>query len=162
MPVTVSGMIEAEVMIGQMDMTTKKRVSKVLWAKAVEIQLLAQKMAPRDKGFLEESIKVFPERPDGPAPRNDAGQFIRKEFYVYVDMEMDIPDRPGKKIGDYAYIMHEHLEPIGPMRLGPESRDKQSGQSEQVGGAFLTRAMEEVTGGLLEEISADLLGDFGL
>lgn len=162
MPVTISGMVEAEVMIGRMDMTTKKRVSKVLYAKAVEIQLLAQKMAPRDHGFLEAAIKVFPENLGGPAPRNELGQFVRKEFYVYVDMEMSVPDRPGKLIGDYAYIMHEHLEPIGPMRLGEESRAKQAGQNEQVGGAYLTRAMEQVTGNLLEELSADLLDGFDL
>jgi len=57
---------------------------------------------------------------------------------------MDVPERRGKKVGDYAYFIHEHLTPAGSWQLGEESEAKQSGQQEQVGGGFMDRAAEEV------------------
>jgi len=69
---------------------------------------------------------------------------------------MPIPGRPGKTVGDYAYEMHEHLTPVGPLQLGPLSSAKASGAT--VGGGFLTRAMEQEAQGLIQELAMDLFG----
>lgn len=153
MPVTVSGLIEAEAMLARVDMNTRKRVTSKMYAKAKAIQILAIKMAPIDRGNLEEAIKV---RPDNPGRVRDeaTGQFVRQEIEVYIDMEMPIPERPGKTIGDYAYEMHEHLTPAGPLELGPLSAAKSSGA--MVGGGFLTRAMEELAEGFISELAMDM------
>lgn len=156
MGLTVSGMINAEAMLARIDMTTKKRITSKMYLRAVAIQQLAIKMAPIDKGNLEKAIKVRPETP-GRARDEATGMFVRQEIEVYIDMNMPVPGRPGKTVGDYAYEMHEHLTPAGPMKLGPLSEAKASG--EQVGGAFLTRAMERLSEGLIQELAFDMFGD---
>jgi hypothetical protein len=153
MPITVAGLIDTERMLARVDMNTKKRVTLKMYAKAVAIQQLAIKMAPIDRGNLEKAIKVRPETP-GRARDEATGQFTRQEIEVYIDMDMPIPERPGKTIGDYAYEMHEHLTPAGPLKLGPLSREKQSGA--HVGGAFLTRAMDELAQGFITELAMDM------
>lgn len=153
MPITVAGLIDTEAMLARIDMDTKKRVTSKMYAKAVAIQHLAIKMAPIDRGNLEKAIKVRPETP-GRARDEATGQFVRQEIEVYIDMDMAIPERPGKTIGDYAYEMHEHLTPAGPLKLGPLSAEKQSGA--QVGGAFLTRAMDELANGFITELAMDM------
>jgi hypothetical protein len=153
MPITVAGLIDTEAMLARIDMDTKKRVTSKMYAKAVAIQQLAIKMAPIDRGNLEKAIKVRPETP-GRARDEATGQFVRQEIEVYIDMKMPIPERPGKTIGDYAYEMHEHLTPAGPLKLGPLSAEKQSGA--MVGGAFLTRAMDELAQGFITELAMDM------
>lgn len=152
MPITVSGMIDTEMMLARVDMNTRKRVTSKMYAKAQAIRLLAIRMAPIDKGNLEEAIKVRPETPG--RVRNEAGQFERQEIEVYIDMNMPIAGRKGKTIGDYAYEMHEHLTPYGPLKLGPKSEAKNSGV--QVGGGFLTRAMEELAEDIIGELAMDM------
>lgn len=155
MGVTVSGLINTEQMFARLDMNTKKRVTMTMVASATKIKALAIKMAPVDEGNLEKAIKMRPENPG--RVRNEAGQFQRQEIEVYIDMNM--PAGKGKTVGDYAYLMHEHLTPVGPLKLGPLSQAKNgSNGGVRVGGAFLTRAAEEVTRTLMQEIDADLFG----
>ena len=155
MPLVVTGMLNVDQMLLNVDMNTKKRITQKMWVKAVAIQQLAIRMAPIDEGNLEKAIKVRPEHPG--RLRNEAGRFERQEIEVYIDMNMPVPGRPDKTVGDYAYIIHEHLTPFGPMNLGPLSREKQSGA--QVGGGFLTRAMEELSAGVITDLALDMFGD---
>lgn len=155
MSLIVRGMIEVDTMLARIDMTTKKRVTEKMYVRAVKIKELAIRFAPIDEGNLEKAIKV---RPDTPGRvRDEAGRFARQEIEVYIDMNMPIPGRSGKTVGDYAYEMHEHLTPAGPKKLGPLSEEKNQG-SGQVGGAFLTRAMEEAGEGIIAELALNLFG----
>jgi len=108
---------------------------------------LASKFAPKDDGELENAIKVR----DGDGQRGADGRFQRKTVEVYVDVNM--PTADGRTVGDYAYEMHEHLTPFGPLQLGPESVSKQASQSEMVGGKFLERAVEERADKIMENLT---------
>lgn len=145
MPVTYTGIRTTEDMITRLDTTAKKRVKSALIEKANEIRDLAVKMAPRDESNLEQAIKV---RGEAGVLRDEAGRFARAEIEIYIDGSMPVPQRPGKTVGDYAYEIHTHLEPAGPWRLGEESRAKQQGQSETVGGGFMDRAAAAVDGAI--------------
>jgi len=142
MGVKVEGVISTGQMLLNLDTTGRKRVLKALYAQALKVRDLARKFAPVDEGNLEKAIKVRPEQL-GPV-RDELGRFMRQEIEVYVDAEMEVPERPGKTVGDYAYEIHEHLYPYGPWNLGPKSQDKQAGQSEMVGGGYLERAAEQI------------------
>lgn len=155
MPVTVSGLMSVEDMFLRMDTTAKKRVKAKLIQKAYQLRDLARKMAPRDHGNLEEAIKV---RGEGIA-RDEGGRFARVEVEVYIDFDMDVPQRKGKKVGDYAYFIHEHQTPYGSWKLGAESQAKQAGQQERVGGGFMIRAAEQIDA-TLNEAMLDILADF--
>lgn len=155
MGLVVSGMLNVEQMLLNVDMNTKKRVTSKMWVKANEIRELAVRMAPVDEANLEKAIKVSPETPG--RARDEAGRFTRQEIEVYIDMNMPVPGRPGKTVGDYAYEMHEHLTPMGPLQLGPLSAAKESGV--QVGGGFMTRAMEQLSAGVITDLAMDMFGD---
>lgn len=159
MPVRVAGIMETEIMLAQVSETTKRRAVKKLHEKAVEIANLARKYAPIDEGNLEKAIKVFPET-IGERARNEAGQFVRQEVFVYVDLDMPVPERPGETVGKYAYTMHEHLTPFGPLNLGERSAEKQSGQREMVGGKYLERAMNEIGDSVLGEVTLSVMNRF--
>jgi hypothetical protein len=155
MPITAAGIIDLEAMLVRVDTTAKKRVTARLYAKALAIQALAIKMAPLDEANLEKAIKVRPNTPG--RIRNEAGRFVRQEIEVFIDMSMPIPKRPGKTIADYAYIMHEHLTPMGPLKLGELSQAKNdSNGGVQVGGGFLSRAVDQVAGSLQELLDFDI------
>jgi hypothetical protein len=118
---------------------------------AGEIADLARKMAPIDEGNLEKAIKVRYEGVD----RNALGQFVKGggAYTIYVDNDMPVDGRDGKTVGDYAWIMHEHLTPAGDMNLGPKSEEKQASQSIQVGGKFLERASEAMRDGIYSRLA---------
>lgn len=111
-----------------------RKVTMAVW-------MLARKMAPIDEGDLESAIQMR----ETNGGRDSAGRFVRKQFEVYVDGDMVGSD--GKRVGDYAAFIHEHLEVYGEPtyygqpRLGKRSLQKQSGQNYAVGGAFLDRAL---------------------
>lgn len=115
------------------------------------IRDLARKMAPVDEGDLEKAIKYEEQR-----GRDARGRFAATTFLIGVDSTVvaNSPNREGQKIkvGDYAYIMHEHLTPYGRYNLGPKSQAKQSGQQEMVGGKFLERAAAEKEQGLVNRM----------
>lgn len=157
MPVTIVGTLSVEQMLLRLDSTAKKRVKLELVRKAYQLAALAKKMAPRDEGNLEDAIGV---RGDDVGARGDDGRFLRQNVEVFIDFDADVPGRPGKKVGDYAYIMHEHLTPAGPLQLGPDSEAKQAGQTERVGGFFLERAAIEIEK-TLDRALLDILQDLG-
>lgn len=142
MAAKISGILETDVMLLRVDTTTKKRVVRELFSQGRKLRDTARKMAPRDFGALEEAIQMT-EEGVGRA-RNEAGQFVRTEVDVYIDMEHPAgdPKRPEAVVGDYAMEVHEQMEPYGPMQPGLLSEQKQGGQQELVGGGFMTRAAE--------------------
>lgn len=147
-------------MLAEVSSNTRRRVVRKLHEKALEIAALAKKYAPIDEANLEKAIKVFPEVMPEKRVRNSAGQFVRQDVFVYVDTDMPVPQRPGKTVGDYAYTMHEHLTPFGPLNLGERSAAKQSGQREMVGGKYLERAMNEIGESVVGEVSISVLNRF--
>lgn len=140
----VSGVLETDVMLLRVDTTAKKRVVRELFRQARKLRDTARKMAPRDYGALEEAIQMTEEGVG--RQRNEAGQFVRTEVDVYIDMEHPAgdPARPDAVVGDYAMEVHEHMEPYGEMQLGEKSLEKQTGQQEVVGGGYMTRAAQSL------------------
>lgn len=160
MPVRVTGIVETQLMLAEVSSNTRRRAVRKLHEKALEIAALAKKYAPIDEANLEKAIKVFPEVMPETRVRNSAGQFVRQDVFVYVDTDMPVPQRPGKTVGDYAYTMHEHLTPFGPLNLGERSVAKQFGQREMVGGKYLERAMNEIGESVVGEVSISVLNRF--
>lgn len=115
---------------------------------------LARRQAPVDEGNLEDAIIV---RDDG-GGRDNAGRFQRKTVVVEVDNNKTVVDSSGraKLVGDYAWVMHEHLTPASnEYQLGKLSLAKQAANPDViVGGKFLERAVEEVSKGLMDRMAA--------
>lgn len=150
MPLKVTGIIDTQTMLLNVDTTAKKRVRAMLIRRAYNIRDMARKMAPVDTEGLEKGIKIAG---DTSGARDALGRFARIEVEVYIDMDAPVADRPGKKLGDYAYEMHEHLTPYGRLQLGEKSRAKQSSSSGvMVGGGFLERAAEMFEKAIDEEL----------
>jgi len=140
------GLDELAVLIRQSGDHAQKHLVEHMRKEAKKMRDLARKFAPLDHGNLEEAIKV---RELG-GGRDSLGRFKRKSFEVYIDM--DYPAFDGRDVGRYAYIMHEHLAPYGPYKLGKNSQAKQAGQSEMVGGLFLERAADEIGRGITQRM----------
>lgn len=157
MGVRVEGLFDVQEMLLVLDSSTKKRVVKTLVKEGKKLKALAIRMAPVDEGNLEKAIKMRPDE-DG-RERDGAGRFVRTEVEVFIDMDMSVPDRPGRTVGDYAYEIHEHLTPMGPMNLGDKSNIKQLGSADvEVGGGFLVRAADKIEEGLDQALQEGLDG----
>jgi len=154
MAVEYEGTDEVILSFKRVDLTARNLSMKKLIEAGAAIQELAQKFAPRDEANLENAIMMTPD-PDASQPRGVNGQFgswAGTEVTVYVDGDAPVPERPGKTVGDYAYEQETHLEPAGNWQLGEGSRQKQDGQSETVGGAYMERAFDQITeGGFLDD-----------
>lgn len=156
MGLQIEGLVSVEQMILNLDTTGRKRVVKGLYVQAIKLRDLARKFAPEDRGNLEKAINVFPAELEG-AIRDERGRFARQEIEVVIDMDMPIEERPGKTVGDYAYEMHEHMEPYGNFyNLGPKSLAKQDREGVVVGGGFLERAAEEIEA-QMDDVLLDIL-----
>lgn len=161
MSVKIEGIIDAETMLLNLDSTTKRRVKSVLIKEARKVQKMAIKMAPVDHGGLEEAIKISGDEVG--VQRDELGRFARVEIEVYVDMDAPgkDPKRGNVRVGDYAYEIHEHLEPLGSMKRGPKSNQKNnSNGGVEVGGGFMTRAAEVIDESIEQEIM-NMLSDIG-
>ena len=101
---------------------------------AIDIRDLARKMAPVDEANLEGAIK---------SDDKDAGGINgRKRIEVFVDVDMPVPGRPGKVVGDYSDIMHEDVT----YKLGKKSKAKQAANPGiKVGAKYLERAADELS-----------------
>jgi hypothetical protein len=147
--VKVQGIIDIEEMFLVVDTTTRRRVVKSLFKAGQQIQTIAKAMAPLDEGNLEAAIKMHPQSGDFRERDEETGRFTKTIVEVYIDMDMEVPQRPGKTVGDYAFEIHEHLTPMGELNLGPKSIEKQLNQPNvEVGGGFMTRAGDKVEEGL--------------
>ena len=160
MGLKVTGAENVEQTFSSLDRNTKRRLRRAMVRTGRRLQTLAQKMAPRDEANLEQAIKLRGDT-GSEQVRDTLGRMQRIDVEVYVDMSVPVPDRPGKTVGDYAYEMHEHLEPVGPLQLGEGSRNKQAGQPEIVGGGYMERAAIEIEKELDREFLA-VLSDMDL
>jgi len=149
MTVSIEG-LEMGLLIEQMGDKVVRRAIDKMRSEAQKLAEKARDYAPVDEGNLENAIKVD----DAGGGRNELGQFSRKSVAVYIDMNMPAA-RDGKTVGDYAYDMHEHLEPVGPKKRGPLSEEKDGGRN-VVGGGFLTRAMNDSERDILIGIAAEI------
>lgn len=147
MGIDVIGLEEMEVLIRQSGEKAQRGVSAQMKREAEKIRDLARKFAPIDHGNLEEAIDMA----EVESERGESGRFGRKSYSVFVDMFY--PSHDGRSVGDYAYVMHEHLMPYGPYKLGEHSRAKQAGQIEMVGGMYLERAVDEVSRDMMTRLA---------
>lgn len=152
MSIQIEGLDNIEDLFIEIQNEAPKRVVKEMIAVAKDIQKLAVQMAPIDHGYLEEAIKL-----DVSGGRDDRGRFARQVVSVFVDQEM--PAEGLKVVGDYAYFIHEHQTPMGPVPLGPRSQEKQRGTSVVVGGGYLERATQQIEEEVEERVS-DKLRDY--
>jgi hypothetical protein len=150
MPVEVIGLENLSLLIEQVGERAVKGAIVAMRAEAEKVAEKAREYAPLDHGNLEKAIKVR----DTGGGRTAGGQFARKSVEIYVDGEMPVPERPGKTVADYAYEVHEHMEPAGgPMKRGPLSEQKDGGRN-VVGGGYLTRASNDTEKELLAAVAA--------
>jgi len=123
--------------------------SKALRKGATEIQKLARKYAPVDRGNLEDAIKVMGFEKRGRAYAS---------YHVGVDDSHPVPERPDKVVGDYALEMHE-----SEYELGPKSQEKAERLGVEVGPKYLERAMEDLRDPLtkyMEKVLRDIVKRF--
>jgi hypothetical protein len=146
MGIEFGGFEELQANIRQIGPRAERAVTRQMRFEAYRMRDLARKFAPIDEGPLEEAIEVKEEG----GGRDSRGRFARVSYTVYVDT--DAYGSHGAFVGEYAYIMHEHLAPYGSYKLGKRSREKQSGQSEMVGGRYLERAAAEVSDGIMNRL----------
>lgn len=149
MGVKVSGIEELRLLLEQSGEKAVRGVFNKMVEEAGQIRDLARQYAPVDEGNLEAAIKVEVEG----GGRDDRGRFVRKAVAVYIDP--NTPAEDGKTVGEYAWLMHEHLTPYGPLQLGERSQAKQSGQSGMVGGKFLERAASEREKDMVKRLAAE-------
>lgn len=147
MAIDVMGIEELTVLLRQSGEKAQRGVAAQMKREAENIRDLARKFAPIDHGNLEEAIELEEE-----SERDEiSGRFGRKAYSVRVNP--DYPAYDGRSVGQYSYVMHEHLTPYGPLKLGEHSRDKQARQAETVGGGYLERAVDEVTRDMMRRLT---------
>lgn len=145
MGISVTGVEELKFILQKASAQAPKHVFDQMKREGKKLQTLARAMAPVDVGNLEEAITLETEG----GGRDSRGRFLAKVVAVFIDMNQPVEGRPGHVVGEYAYEMHEHLTPAGPMKLGKKSQAKQAGQSETVGGGFMERAGDEIEAGMM-------------
>ena len=148
MGIVIKGTEELKFLLEQAGTTAMAGVLDQMRKEAKAIRDLAREMAPIDHGNLEEAIVTK----DEGGGRGAGGRFQRKSIAVMINMELSVPERPGKTVGDYAWEMHEHLSPFGPLKLGEYSEAKQQGQQVMVGGKFLERAADQVSKDMMKRL----------
>ena len=130
----------ASVMLENIKQSAPRGALAAMRKGAEDIQELAREMAPVEKHNLEESIQIAEDR---------EGARGRTRVFVYIDEGMAAEGRPfGVTVGDYAVYMHE-----GKYKLGPKSKEKQSGTSVRVGRKFLERAADELAPEIFEKVT---------
>ncbi len=127
--------------------TTGNQLFLAMLEEAEKIRDLAKEFAPVDDYNLVEAIQTDIES------RDASGRFKRKEVTVFVDMEKANDD--GTKVGDYAMLIHEYLQPYGSgdLNLGKKSQQKDAGRR-VVGGKFLERAILERALPMIDRLEA--------
>lgn len=145
MAIRLEGADELAVMLRQIGPKATDGIFEQMKIEARSIQNLARSYAPLDHGNLEDAIKM--EVLGG--GRDARGRFVRKALSVFIDMEAR--GYAGEPMSQYAYLMHEHLTPYGPLKLGEKSAAKDGGRG-IVGGRFLERASEEVSAGIMSRL----------
>ena len=143
MSLSVDGIAGLAVLLQQTGDRAVKGATSEMRRIAHDLKDIAVLMAPVDEGNLERALEV---RELG-GGRNERGQFQTKVFEVGVNEDIVVAvDKKGteKRVGDYAYLIHENLYPYGHWQLGPKSQAKNGTSEYPVGGGYITRAMEVV------------------
>ena len=121
---------------------------------AKEMAKLAKAYAPVDEMNLERAIKVS---------RKISAANRRVEYAIYVSKRVVARNRKSggatKYVKDYAYLIHNEMEPWGVrFRRGPKSEAKDGGRN-VVGGGFITRAVETLEEKLFTRLKSRLAVD---
>lgn len=148
MAVTVSGLDEFLINLQQTSEKAVRGAAAQMQVEADEIARVAKLMAPVDEHDLEDAIKVTKEK----GGRDALGRFTKASFNIGVD-PLAITRDNKTFVGEYAYMIHEHLAPYGDLKLGEKSRAKQAGNPYLVGGKFLERAAALVEDGITNRIA---------
>lgn len=120
-----------EVTLKQLGEYSNRQILAVMREEAENIASNAREFAPRDDGYLEQSIQVVEDR-----------EGINGRTQVSVQVDPDAKDDRGHSVFEYARQVNDLLEPFGSgaWRLGEESRAKDAGRG-IVGGKFIERAV---------------------
>lgn len=136
MAITVTGVDELLTSLQQTGQRAERGVAGEIRQGAEDIKDLAVMQAPVDEGNLENAIKVEIDR---------SGIRGRVQAYVFVDGDEDAGD--GKKVEEYANLMHE-----GVYQLGPRSQIKNAAVGGGVGRKFLERAVDELAPDIINRV----------
>lgn len=149
MPVRMQGFTELSATLTQGSEKVRRAVRERIKREGPNIEAVARAMAPRETMNLEDAIQSV----QGYDSANNRRLMV----------EVGVVDEG--RVGDYAVAMHEGLQPFGDggpwgYKLGPESREKQRGQQEIVGGKFLERALQAREKELIPEITVEIQKEF--
>lgn len=115
-----------------------------LYNEAQRVKEMAFKMAPHDKGFLENAIQVESFNREGGKGqlRNSKGQFESNTFVIGVDANA-IADN-NVRVGEYAVEVNERLPPSSEADWdkGKGTIAKQNGTGVEAGGTYIARAWD--------------------
>lgn len=136
MAIRVTGVEDLLATLQQTGQRAERGVSGEIRQGAEDIKDLAIMQAPVDEGNLENAIKVQVDR---------SGIRGRIQAYVFVDGDEDAGD--GKKVEDYATLMHE-----GVYQLGEKSQQKNAAVGGGVGRKFLERAVDELAPDIMNRV----------
>lgn len=109
---------------------------------AHEVQQTARAMAPVEYGGLKSAIKV---RRTAATQKGVKGFMKGKSsFYVYIDPTQPAVGRKENFVGEYAWLVHEHMGyggTVGAIMPSKESIAAGLAEGEIAGGRFMDRAM---------------------
>lgn len=113
-----------------------------LYNEAQRIRDMARKMAPRDKGFLEDAIRVESFNREGGEGqlRNAKGQFESNTFIVGVDVNAMADE--NVRVGKYALTVHKLVDPGTPWHKGEGTEEKEEKTGIEAGGLYMKRAWD--------------------
>ncbi|RQT26051.1 HK97 gp10 family phage protein [Burkholderia contaminans] len=130
--------------LAQLGERSSRKILTVMRDEAQTIARLAKENAPHKDGDLEEAIHVVEDR---------GGMNNRTQVTIEVDPAA--VDAHGRRVAEYAAIMHEGLAPYGTgaFKLDDGSIAKDAG-SGKVGGKFLERAVRSRLGPMGKKVKA--------
>ncbi len=138
--IKITGVSELLTRFNNISRVSTAETSKALKKSATEVQKLARKYAPLDRGNLEDAIQVI--------SGNKIGRAFA-EYYVGVNESHPVPERPDKTVGDYALEMHE-----GEYDLGFRSQEKARKLGVEVGPKYLERALDDLKKPIVDNFQA--------
>jgi hypothetical protein len=118
---------------------------------ARDLAFVAEELAPRKSGALEEAIKpITPKRASG----------FMAQAHVEVDPSV-YSEENKKSVGEYAVDAHENIRPVGNKKLGRRSQEKNQAISGRydglgVGGGFMRRALGFLSSRIVEDLEKSL------
>lgn len=157
--VTVTGDEELKVDLRRLSSVINKKTLSAARHWAQKIADLASDYAPRDDGYLDQSIRVF----EGDQGRDLSGRFTKRTISVGVDYSAPLGPGYWKYGFDYPLQMHEGVYNLGErsrakassLGLGDGSKNKGAAYSMQgryVGRKYLERAAIHLEEDMFDEM----------